>query len=306
MLLIDSATKDLTPWLKAFKKHLPEKEVITYDEITDPSLVEVAVVWQHRKELFSELSKLKLVASLGAGVDHILQDPLLKPQVPVSKIVSPLLSTPMSNYCIGAILYYHKQFDKYALDKADKIWDQQFDPERKVTIGILGLGQLGTDLAEKLHLLGFDVHGLSQTKKNLKYATTYGANELETFLSKVNVLVCMLPRTKETTGIINHELLYQLPPRSFLINVGRGPQQVNQDIITALDEGQLSGAFLDVFPEEPLPSNSPLWMHPNVFITPHIAVVTKMEAAVPQIVENYQRLKEGKGLINLIDRSKGY
>ncbi len=306
MLLLDSTTKDLSPWVQAFKEHLPDGEVVTWDEVRDPSKVEVAVVWNHQKDLFKKISNVKLVASLGAGVDHIVHDPLLPSDTPVSKVISPHLSTPMSNYCIGAILHYHKQFDKYARDKVQKRWHQEFDPERPVTIGILGLGALGSDLAQKLVTLGFEVHGLSRSKKSLPDVLTYTEDQLDVFLSKVNVLICMLPSTDQTTGIINHSMLSKLPDQSFLINVGRGKQQVDEDILACLDSGKLAGAFLDVFPVEPLPQKSPLWEHPDVFITPHIAVVTKIEAAVPQILENYNRLKRGAKLINLIDRSKGY
>lgn len=306
MLLLDSITKDLTPWKNAFQEHLPANEVVTIDEIKDPTKVLLAVVWQHRKDLFHKIPNVQLVASLGAGVDHIIHDPLLPENVSISKVISPLLSIPMANYCIGAVLHFHKQFDKYGSDKIEKRWHQQFDPERKMTIGILGLGVLGTDLAKKLIALGFEVHGLSQAKKEIENIITYSKDEMGVFLSRVNTLICMLPATGETVGLINRSLLNRLPKNSFLINVGRGVQQVNEDILEALNSGQLEGAFLDVFPEEPLPESSPLWEHPQVFITPHIAVVTKIEAAVPQIIENYKRLKNGRPLVNLIDRSKGY
>ena len=306
MILLDSTTKDLSPWISAFKEAVPSSEVVTWDEVTDYSKIDIAVVWNHRKELFSSIPEVKLVASLGAGVDHIINDPLLPPNTPVSKVVSPHLTTPMSNYCIGAILHYHKQFDKYWEDKKQKKWHQEFDPERPIKIGILGLGVLGSDLASKLNYLGFEVHGLSKTKKKLAGVITYEGNEMDTFLSKVSLLVCMLPNTPDTAGIISKALISKLPKGSFLINVGRGKQQVDEDILEALNNGHLAGAFLDVFPEEPLPSSSKLWTHPKVFITPHIAVVTKVEAAVPQIAENYFRLKQGKPLLNLIDRKKGY
>jgi len=306
MILLDSTTKDLSPWIEAFKAHLPSQEVVTWNQVSDPSLVSIAVVWNHRKDLFQKIPNVKLVASLGAGVDHILNDPLLPPHTPVSKVISPHLSTPMSNYCIGAILHFHKQFDKYWKDKQQKRWHQEFDPEKPMKIGILGLGELGSDLAKKLVYLGFEVHGLSRTKKVLPGVITYNGQEMEAFLANVNALVCMLPNTEDTVGIIDRPLLSKLPPHSYLINVGRGKQQRDEAILDALNQGQLAGAFLDVFPEEPLPESSKLWEHPDVFITPHIAVVTKVEAAVPQILENYHRLKQGKSLINLIDRSKGY
>ena len=306
MLLLDSVSKDLSPWIKAFREHLSPEEVVTWEQVEDPDKISVAVVWQHQQDLFKKIPHVQLVASLGAGVDHIVNDPFLPPEVPISKVISSHLSAPMSNYCIGAILHFHKQFDKYWEDKQKKRWHQEFDPERKMNIGILGIGELGSDLAKKLVGLGFSVSGLSRTRKVLEGITTYGREDMEAFLSSVNALVCMLPSTRDTAGMINKALLDQLPKNSYLINVGRGKQQIDQDILQALNQGQLSGAFLDVFPEEPLPQASPLWEHPKVFITPHIAVVTKVEAAVPQIVENFHRVQKGLPLINLIDRSKGY
>ena len=267
MLLLDSELKDLSPWLKAFREHLPG-EVCTWDELEDPSKVEMAVVWAHRKELFNHLPNLKLVASLGAGVDHIVKDPLLPEGVEVSKVISDHLSGPMSNFCIGAVMYFHRQFDKYLEDKKNRRWDQQFNPEVSVRIGILGLGVLGTDLATKLNYLGFEVHGLSRSKREISGITTYTEDQLDEFLGTVNLLICMLPATPETKEILSAPLFDKMPDGSYLINVGRGHQQKDEDILHALDSGKLNGAFLDVFPTEPPAPDSPMWDHPKVFMTP--------------------------------------
>lgn len=305
MLLLDSETKNLTPWLNAFQQHLPG-EVCVLDQLEDPSKVEMAVVWGHRKDLFNHLPNLKVVASLGAGVDHIVSDPLLPDHVQVSKVVSGHLSGPMSNFCIGAIMYFHRQFNKYLQDKKNKVWDQQFDPEVPVRIGILGLGTLGSDLANKLNLLGFEVHGLSRSKRQMEGIATYTYEQMNAFLRNINMLICMLPATPDTKEILSKDLFDQMPDASYLINVGRGHQQNDADILAALDSGKLAGAFLDVFPTEPPPKDSPMWEHPKVFITPHIAVVTKLEAAVPQIVDNYRRMKADQPLLNVINRERGY
>ena len=306
MLLIDSVTKDLSPWIDAFKQALGEDSVVTWDEVQDFSAITLAVVWNHRPQLFSSLPNLKLVASLGAGVDHILRDELLPKDMPVSKVISHHLSGPMANFCIGAVMYFHRQFDKYVIDKQLKKWDQQFDPEVPVKIGILGLGTIGQELAKRLVALDFEVAGLSSTKKHIPGVVCYDSEGMDDFLAETNMLIAMLPHTPKTEGMLNKELLMKMPKGAYLINVGRGKQQVDEDILDCLDSGQLAGAFLDVFPEEPLPEASPMWEHPKVFITPHIAVVTKLEAAVPQIVENYRRLEKGEPLTNLIDRNKGY
>lgn len=306
MLLIDSISKDLSPWIAALRERIGAKEVVTWQEVGDLNEVDMAVVWNHRPTLLQKLPHLKLVSSLGAGVDHIVRDPNLGDSVMVSKVVSDHLSIPMSNFCIGAVIYFQRQFDKYARDKENKVWDPEFNPEVPVEIGILGLGTLGQDLARKLSMLGFSVHGLSRSKKIIEGIQTYGEGELDDFLKEVNMLICMLPATESTKGMINKQLLQKMKKGSYLINVGRGVQQVDADILESLDSGQLKGAFLDVFPKEPLGPESLMWNHPKVFVTPHIAVVTKIEAAAPQIAENYKRLKEGKPLLNLIDRERGY
>ena len=305
-LLIDSLTKDLKPWIKAFQEVLNDIEVVTWDQVNDPDEVEIAILWNHRPELFDYLKKVKLVCSLGAGVDHILKDPKLPVDVPITRVVSEALSGPMSVYCIGAITYFDRKFDVYRLDQQNKVWNQEFDPERHLHVGIMGLGALGQDLAAKLVMLGYQVSGWSNTKKELKGVVSYQKEELNIFLQEIDLLICMLPATPDTKGILSSDLFKKLKKGSFLVNVARGHHQVNQDIIDALDSGQLAGAFLDVFPIEPIPKEDPIWSHPKVIVTPHIAVVTKLEAAVPQTLENIRRLQRGEALLNTVDRSKGY
>ena len=306
MLIIDSRAKDLTAWIESFKKYIPLEEIVTWETCRDFSKVIAAVAWGHRKELFSSLPNLEWVASPGAGVDHIINDPLLPGDVAVTKVVSDRLKIPMSNFCIGAVMYFHKQFDKYSRDQKEKIWHQEHDPEIPVRIGILGFGELGRHLGKTLKGLGFQVHGISKKKKLVEGIVTYGMEDLDCFLSRINLLIGMLPLTHDTLGIYNDSFFSKLPLGSYFINVGRGRQQINSDVLKALDCGRLAGAFLDVFPKEPPTIDDPIWEHPKVFMTPHIAVVTKIEAAVPQISENFRRLKSGLSLKYCINRQKGY
>jgi glyoxylate/hydroxypyruvate reductase A len=305
-ILIDSVSKNLNPWLKAFKSYDDQVEVYCYDDAVALEKITTAVVWNHRPGLFKQLPNLKLIASLGAGVDHIMNDPDIPPQVSITRIIGDGLSGPMSNFCIGAILHHQRQFDKYLIDKSTKTWDQEPNPEREINVGIMGLGALGADLAEKLNYLGFNVFGLSQSRKKIAHVVSYLNAELDLFLSKINILVVMLPATESTRAILSKKLFDKLNKGTYLINVARGHHQVNGDIIDALENGQLSGAFLDVFPEEPLPKKSSLWDHPKIMITPHIAVVTKINEAVPQIIASHQRVRIGKLPEILVDRIKGY
>ncbi|MGY8792963.1 MAG: 2-hydroxyacid dehydrogenase [Cytophagales bacterium] len=305
-ILIDSVSKNLNPWLKAFKSYDDQVEVYCYNDAVALEKITTAVVWNHRPGLFKQLPNLKLIASLGAGVDHIMNDPDIPPQVSITRIIGDGLSGPMSNFCIGAILHHQRQFDKYLIDKSTKTWDQEPNPEREINVGIMGLGALGADLAEKLNYLGFNVFGLSQSRKKIAHVVSYLNAELDLFLSKINILVVMLPATESTRAILSKKLFDKLKKGTYLINVARGHHQVNGDIIDALENGQLSGAFLDVFPEEPLPKQSSLWDHPKIMITPHIAVVTKINEAVPQIIASHKRVRIGKLPEILVDRIKGY
>ena len=305
-ILIDSVSKNLNPWLKAFKSYDDQVEVYCYNDAVALEKITTAVVWNHRPGLFKQLPNLKLIASLGAGVDHIMNDPDIPPQVSITRIIGDGLSGPMSNFCIGAILHHQRQFDKYLIDKSTKTWDQEPNPEREINVGIMGLGALGADLAEKLNYLGFNVFGLSQSRKKIAHVVSYLNTELDLFLSKINILVVMLPATESTRAILSKKLFDKLKKGTYLINVARGHHQVNGDIIDALENGQLSGAFLDVFPEEPLPKQSSLWDHPKIMITPHIAVVTKINEAVPQIIASHKRVRIGKLPEILVDRIKGY
>ena len=305
-ILIDSVSKNLNPWLKAFNSHDDQVEVYCYDDVVDLEKITTAVVWNHRSGLFKQLPNLKLIASLGAGVDHIMNDPDIPPQVSITRIIGDGLSGPMSNFCIGAILHHQRQFDKYLIDKSTKTWDQEPNPEQEMNVGIMGLGALGADLAEKLNYLGFKVFGLSQSRKNIPHVVSYLNAEMDLFLSKINILVVMLPATESTRAILSKKLFDKLNKGTYLINVARGHHQVTGDIIDALENGQLSGAFLDVFSQEPLPKQSSLWDHPKIMITPHIAVVTKINEAVPQIIASHKRVTIGKLPKILVDRIKGY
>ncbi len=305
-ILIDSVSKNLNPWLKAFKSYDDQLEIYCYDDVVDLEKITTAVVWNHRPGLFKLLPNLKLIASLGAGVDHIMNDPDIPRQVSITRIIGEGLSGPMSNFCIGAILHHQRQFDKYLIDQSNKVWDQEPNPEREMNVGIMGLGALGADLAEKLNYLGFKVFGLSQSRKNIPHVVSYLNAELDLFLSKINILVVMLPATESTRGILSKKLFNKLNKGTYLINVARGHHQVNDDIMEAIENEQLSGAFLDVFPEEPLPKQSFLWDHPKIMITPHIAVVTKINEAVPQIITSHKRVIIGELPEILVDRIKGY
>jgi glyoxylate/hydroxypyruvate reductase A len=247
------------------------------------------------------------VGSMGAGVDHILADTQLPAHLRICRIVDPALTVSMSNYLIAVVLEQHKKLSTYREHQQKKVWAYTDKPEKEVQIGILGMGVLGSDVALKLKMLGFSVSGFSSSRKQLEGIQTFaGMEELPAFLQACNVLICLLPLTADTNGFLNSELFSQCRPGTYIINVARGQHLVEADLLKALDEGQLSGACLDVFSIEPLPQDHSFWTHPKITITPHIASITKPEAAIPQLAENYLRMQQHLPLRHQVERDKGY
>ena len=297
---------EVTKWTAAFQKKAPGIVLEVGPEVTDPESVDILLLWEHPQGSLARFTQVKLYYSLGAGVDHLMKDSELLPAVPICRIVDPLLSFSMSNYILFAVLYYQRKWDKFLQDRKDKIWDHDGIAEENISIGILGLGTLGTDAAIKLHQLGFKVSGYSPSPKQIKGINTFAQGELEDFLAQCNVLVCTVPSTPQTHALLSKPLFDQLSQPTYLINVARGAVQVEKDILEALENNILSGAFLDVFETEPLPKDNPLWTHPKVQITPHIASITNPEAGVAQIINNAKAVKEQTDLVHVVDPKKGY
>ena len=304
-LAIISPGKNSDPWVKVLKKHLPELEIQIYPEINSPEKVEMAMVWQHPPGILSNFPNLKMVSSMGAGVDHILSDLSIPKDLPIVRIVDEKLTWSMTNYVLMGVLNFHRQIARYQKDQKNRVWDMS-NPEIDVKVGVMGVGALGSDVMDKLNYLGFPVFGYGFSEKKSFAYPYFSKNQLELFLKEVNVLVCLLPLTKDTENSLNSDFFKKCNPGTYLINVARGKHLVDQDLIMSLDSGHLSGALLDVFREEPLPKDHPFWSHPKIQFTPHIASVTNPEAAGPQVVENINRLFSGKDLVNLVNRKRGY
>lgn len=305
-LVLIAPNRDTLYWVRAIKAIDPEIDVMDYKEVKKPEEVEAVLLWQHPRGVLSEFPNLKYIASMGAGVDHIMSDTYV-PDVTITRIVDPLLARSMTTYSLSAIMYYHRQLDRFAQEKSQKVWDQKSYPETPVKVGIYGLGFLGLDLAMKLKALEIPVFGFKNSPTSeAEIPCFFGDEQLDDFLQKINVLVCMLPLTPQTEGILNARLFARLPHPTFLINVARGKHLVEEDLIPAIENGKIAGAFLDVFHQEPLPKDHPFWSHPKIFITPHIASITNPDAAIPQIVENYHRMKKGLNLLNTVNKIKGY
>ena len=304
-IAIVSPGRDPKAWIAALLHHHPTLDLQVYPDIDRPEDVEMALLWQHPDGYLKNFPKLKLISSLGAGVDHILSDPAVGDELPIVRIVDEKLTWSMTNYVVMGVLNFHRQLIRYQEDQKKKVWDMS-NPEIPTRIGVMGVGALGGDVLDKLNGLGFEVVGFGfSEKKEFRYPY-YQKDQLEDFLSQVNVLVCLLPFTPDTEGILNFSLFRKCKKGTFLINVARGKHLIEEDLLVALEEGFLSGALLDVFRTEPLPEAHPFWEEKRIQLTPHIASVTNPLAAAPQIIENYKRLITRLPLLNLVNRTRGY
>ena len=316
-ILVAVTGMDVPVWVQRLAQALPEIPVVVPGDIFDRRAVHYAVTWKHPPGSLAGLMNLEAIFSLGAGVDHVLADPRL-PDVPILRVVDPDLTNRMSEYIVLHCLRILRQVDLYREQQARGLWDDDLlqPAARDVRVGMLGLGELGGDAARKLATMGFDVAGWSRTPKALDGLKTFaGLDHLPDFLARTDILVCLLPLTDDTRGILDARLLGMLARNGrwqgrlagpHLINAGRGGLQVEEDILAALDSGVLASATLDVFQTEPLPAGSPLWSHPRVTLTPHNAAVSDPEAVVALIARQIRAHLAGEPFHHVVDRERGY
>lgn len=277
--------------------------------------IRYALAWGPPVGVLKTLPNLQLIVSVGAGVDHLFKDPEL-PRVPIVRYVDPDLTGRMAEYVTLHVLWHQRRMCEFIeLQRAGR-WQYLPEPAaHEVRVGIMGLGVMGEAAAKPLAALGFQLRGWSRTRKNLASMTCFaGRSELPAFLAATDILVCVLPHTPDTRGIIDRKLMRGLSqsarhprlPGPVLINAGRGPLQVEADILAALDAGELYAASLDVFETEPLPDTSPLWSHPRVVVTPHNAAESETSAIVSYMLRQVRSHMNGQAVENLVDPARGY
>jgi len=307
-LLFRSSVDSEARWKPQLTRLMPELEVRVWPEIGDPAEIDYALVWRPEPGLLASLSNLKLILSLGAGVDHILCDRELPRAVPIVRLVDPYMTNAMSEYIVLQVLRLHRRDIDYRAQQEAGIWrelDQKNAVER--TVGILGFGELGQDAARKLTGVGFDVALWGRRPRTVEGLRGYtGSTGMPALLARSEILVCLLPLTAETEGILNASTLAMLPKGAALLNAARGGHLVEEDLLAALARGQLSAAVLDVFGDEPLPAGHPFWRHPRIVVTPHVAAATHPPTAAPLILDNIRRFEEGRPLLNQVDPARGY
>ena len=307
-LMYQSPDDPVELWLPALEQAMPELEVRVYPDLGDRSEIEYALVYKPPRGLLASLPKLRMIQSIAAGCDHILADPELPEGIPICRMVDDYLRDMMSEWALYAVLHFHRDFPDYRDDQARAVWNRRwplYTPETDV--GVLGLGAIGTDIARKLAVMGFRVHGWSGSPKQIDAVTSHtGADGLDALLRQCRYLVNVLPLTEQTRGILSRDTLAKMPAGSFVINLGRGGHVVDEDLLAALDNGHIAGAFLDVFNSEPLPAEHAYWSHPRVWVTPHVAGELVPRSCAKTAVANIRRDLAGEPLLHRLDRDRGY
>jgi glyoxylate/hydroxypyruvate reductase len=306
-------TWDAKSWAVAMRKAAPAMDVRIWPDAGNAADVDYVAAWLPPANVVSSFPNLKVIFSLGAGVDAILTDPTLPQSIPIVRVNDPDLTTRMSEYIVLHCLMHHRQQRRLDEQQRSRNW-HAFEQHAAcaMTVGIMGLGVLGQDAATKLKILGFNVRGWSRTRKNSENVECFvGSEEFERFLSETDILVSLLPATPGTDGIINASLIAKLSHKGpfgapILINAGRGRQNNEADILTALDSGALYAATLDVFRKEPLPPDSKFWSHPKVTLTPHMAADSDPATICRYVAAQIADFEKGNPLENLVDTNRGY
>jgi glyoxylate/hydroxypyruvate reductase A len=291
-------------WFPLLRKLLPEDRFFGWPD-NNGGDIDVAVVATHPRGALAGLPRLKLIQSLWMGVENIVNDADLPRGVPVARLIDPGMVAAMGETAIAYVLDWHRHFYCYRSFQNKNIWKrrrQYLASDR--TIGILGLGELGGTIARKLRAMDFNVAGWSRRPKALD--GVYCSTDLDEVLHRSDAVICLLPLTPHTKGILNQDRLQKIRKDGCVINLARGGHVVIPDLVAALDSGHLAHAYLDVFETEPLPADSPLWAHPGLTITPHIAALTEPRTSVGKVAENIERVRRGEMPSNTVDFSAGY
>ncbi len=294
-------------WAEIFRRDAPEIDFRLWPESGDASAVRYLATWEPPADLGTRFPNLELLFSTGAGVDQF-DFAALPPQLTLVRMVEPGIVQGMVEYVTHAVLDLHRDMPAYRRTQQLRQWKPL--PVRTAAecrVGVLGLGTLGQAVLAQLVALGFDVSGWSRSQHDLPGVHCHaGEDQLAAFLSRTQILVCLLPLTEATRGLLNADLFAKLPHGASLVHVGRGRQLAAVDLLHALDTGQLAEAVLDVTDPEPLPETDPLWSHPRVRITPHIASMTQPQTAARVVIDNLRRHARGEPLVGLVDRARGY
>ncbi|MBN1650066.1 MAG: glyoxylate/hydroxypyruvate reductase A [Bacteroidales bacterium] len=307
-LLILSPTRETNSWVQAIKEVDSYIDVFVFPEKVDAKSIDFVLAWNHPYGSLRNYPNLKSISSMGAGVDYLLKDPELPENIALTRIVDPELSKTMFEFLLAIVMNHLRGLTLFKNIQSEQKWEPRaYRRIEDIRIGIMGYGRIGSYVGEHLMQLGFCVNSWSQsTKTNTQAHIFTGEKEMEVFLKNSDILICLLPSTPQTMGLLNKQTMKYLPKGASIINVARGDIIVETDLIELLDSEHLSLASLDVFTQEPLAASHPFWKHKKIDITPHVASLTNPKTVAPQIVENYWRMKKGEELLYKVSREKGY
>jgi glyoxylate/hydroxypyruvate reductase A len=307
-ILLYRADGETEPWARDFAEALPHCETVVWREGMREAVCDYAVLWAPPRALLEQLTHVKAIFLAGAGVDAVLKFGDALPGAPLIRLGDAGMAVQMAEYVTHAVLRYFRRFDDYEKQARRGIWAPlpQFD-KREFTVGVLGMGMLGSRVLGALGQFGFPLRGWSRTPKQMDGVACHaGMDSLPEFLAGTRVLVCMLPLTPETTNLLDRARLSLLPQGAYLVNVARGAHVAEPDLLTLVRSGHLAGATLDVFRNEPLPGPHPFWEEPRITMTPHISALTVREDSVRQIAGKIGQLEKGEPVDGVVDRAKGY
>lgn len=308
IVIVSQNRKYREKWVQAIKSIQPELIVEVYPKDTRREETEYILAFRPPVEAINQFPNLKVIASMAAGVKHILNLPNLPRNVQITKMNDRLHKRDMALFTLSLVLNYIKSLQIYRHLQGEKKWiPQDYIDIDKIRIGIMGLGSIGRDIGNYLVVNGFNITGWSRSQKSIQGIQSFhGKGQFNDFLTTADILINILPLTDETKGILNHKVFRQLPDGAYLINIGRGGHLVEEDLTEAISSGKLSGAALDVFQEEPLAVDHPFWENEKITITPHVGGNTNLNSAAKTAMENFQRFNKGEKLKDLIDIHRGY
>ncbi len=307
-LLFVSREDDPDAWRAALRAFDPALDMRVWPDVGDSTEIDTALVWQPPPGVLAGLPNLRLIQSLGAGVDHIRSDPELPAGVPVARLVDAGLVAQMVEYVLLAVLSHHRRVDHFRALQARAEWRHSLPrPAGGCRVGLLGMGVIGQAAAQALIARGFPVAGWSRTAKSLGGVESFtGQDGFSQILAQSDVLVSVLPLTRDTEGLLDAGAFAQLPAGAYFVNAGRGRQVIESDLLAAIDSGHLAGAWLDVFETEPLPADHSFWHHPRITITPHNAGWVLPESGARFVIGNVRRVRAGTPPAHQVDLSRGY
>lgn len=307
MIVISSTVPNIEAILvKSFQKYAPEDSFCTVDS-PEAEQATTAACWFPDLEKLQQLPKLGLIHSIAAGVEHLNLNEI-RPDQAVCRVLDPHHQKGMFDYLLWGVLYFQRYFDRMIQQQKQQLWKQYRQSySHHIQIGIMGLGHMGGYVAKRFADMGYQVSGWSNSPKEIAQVKSYvGQEQLSEFLAHSQILINLMPLTADNTGILSEQLFKKLPDQAALIQVGRGQHLIEQDLLNALESGQLRGAIVDVFEQEPLAAEHPFWQHEKIVVTPHVASHAPMSVVVEQILENDRRLNLGLDLCHQVDVNKGY